>query len=378
MVIGAILGAIFSSLQALPASLMTFELYWVFEFLASLLSTGMIEACFIYNMEWVTANYRIRSTTIFMLMDIVVAYLGIGFAAWYFADNFIRFKLAMSIPGFFAIFLYFFLGESPQWLLSKNKYSQAIKSLSKAGKINGKPLQPHTIKQIEKASTLAGEQIDETDTQSNIVTIRDLLREKVLVFRLVIVSIVWMIGFFAYYGVLYGSTKVHGNKYVSFIVVGLADLPGTALNAFLMDRVGRKWTIAPTLFIYGLLLLVYTQVSMDGIYQLLLFFISKMSLTAAVIGLYPYTSELWPTSIRNTLYSISSMSGRVGSIIAALTLSLSDYYAHLPPIMYASSAIVGAILLYVFLPETVYCEKAPDTIEDALAIGKKKEKAVIP
>lgn len=324
-------------------------------------------------MEWVTANYRIRSTTIFMIMDIAVAYLGIGWAAWYFADNFIAFKLALSIPGFFAIFIYYFLGESPQWLMSKGKHSQAIESLSLAGKINGKPLQPQTIQQIEKDAMFADKQTDATDKQSNNVTIRDLLRKKVLLFRLVVVSLVWMIASFAYYGVLYGSTKVHANKYVSFVVVGLADIPGTALNALLMDRVGRKWTIAPTFFIYGVLLLLYTQIQLDGIYQLILFFTAKMFLTAAVIGIYPYTSELWPTEIRNTLYSISSTSGRVGSIIAALTLSIGDYYAHLPPILYASAAIVGAILFIAFLPETVHCKKAPDTIEEALAIGKNRK-----
>lgn len=352
---------------------MTFELYWTLEFLASLTSTGMIGASYIFNMEWMTAKYRVRSNTILMTVDVFLSFPLISISAWYFADNFIVYKLVLAVPGFLAIFMYFFLGESPKWLLTQNKYSKAIKSISKASRINGKPLQSQTIQEIQHLSTLATLE-KSNDDQSNKVSIGDLLRNRILAFRLFIVSIVWMCAFFAYFGIFLGSTKVHSNKYLSFVIIGWADIPGTVINTFLMNRVGRKMTIGTTLPVYGLMLLISTQVPADGIYQLILFAISKTALTAALLGLYTYTSEFWPTSIRNTAYNIGMMSARLGGIIATVTGLLAEYHVHLPIVLYASASIVASILLFTLLPETMNCDKLPDTMEEALAIGKGRDK----
>lgn len=42
-------------------------------------------------------------------------------------------------------------------------------------------------------------------------------------------------------------------------------------------------------------------------------------------------------------------------------------------ILYGSAALFGTVLLFAFLPETANC-KLPDTIEEAVAIGKPKRK----
>lgn len=349
-------------------SIMSFELYWAFEFLASLTSTGMVAAGVIYNMEWVTSKYRVRSNNVLMVVQTTSMYTGVSLAAWYFSVNFIAYKLALAIPGFVAIFLYLIFGESPMWLFTQNKFAQAIKSISKAAKFNGKPLQSHLIRKIEDSSTFVskGSALHEQSIQ---VTFGDLLKSRILVFRLLVISLVSLIIMFAYFGIILGSVNVHNNKYLSFLIIGLADIPGSIINTFLMDRLGRKITIGAALFIYGMLLFASTQVPADGVYRLTLFFISKISLTCAVIGSHTYSLEFWPTSIRGTAYSISAMNGRLGSIIASVSVLLVKYHEHLPVYLYASAAIFGAFLLFAFLPETLHCDKLPDTIEEALAIG---------
>lgn len=373
----AVLGAIFSALQALPLPYMSIELYWTLEFLSSLLSTGMVGAGFIYNMEWASAKHRVRLNNIYMIMDILGTYAGVSIPAWYFSDRFVTYKLLLVVPGFCALFLYFILGESAQWLFSQNKHGKAIKSISIAGRINGKPLQAHTIQQIENSAALANKEKsignDDVDDDASNVSIGDLLKEPTLSFRLFIVAVVWFCAFFAYYGVLFGSTNVHSNKYLSFLIVGLADIPGTIINTHLMSRLGRKVTIGSALAIYSVLLLCCTQVPSVGIYQLLLFFISKTALAAGVIGLYTYTSEFWPTSIRGTAYSLGVSAARIGSFVASVSVLLVSVHVHLPTILYAAAAVLASVLIFVFLPETMHCKKLPDTMEEALDIGKCEE-----
>lgn len=372
-VVSSILGVIFSTLQAIPATFMSFELYWIFEFFAAFLSTATIGVAFVYNMEWMTAKYRIRSTNIFYLVQTCADYGAISLAAWYFANNFIAYKLILAVPGFFAVLLYFTFGESPKWLFTQNKYSQAVRSISIAGRINGNPLQSHTIQQIENASALTNK--DKCmDNQSNKVSIGDVLQNKTLAFRLFMVSLISLLVMFAYFGMIFGSTNVHSNKYISFLIIGWADIPAAVINTLLMNRVGRKITIATTLAIYGFLLLLSTQVPTIGLYRLILFCISKTSIKTAWIGLNTYVSEFWPTSIRNTMYGIAMMVGRAGSILASVSGLLVNYHPNLPWFAYAAAALLSSIMIFVFLPETMHCDKLPDTIDEALDIGKSGRK----
>lgn len=354
---------------------MSFELYWTFEFLASLLSTGMLSAGFIYNMEWTTAKYRVRLVNMSMLMDTLLPYTVVSLTAWYFADNFIGFRMVLALPGFLVLISYVILSESPQWLMAKHKYDRAIKSLSNAAKLNGRTLHARTIQRIERLSDLSASGLAGDEHVKN-VSMGDVLRQQVLAFRLLIASAVWFFALFAYYGIFFGSTKAHENKYLSFALVGFADIPGTILNELLLNRIGRKLTIGLALPTFSVLLVASTQLSADQAhYQLILFVMGKVAISVACLGLYTFCTEFWPTSARNTAASIGSTAARVGSILASVSMLLAKYYVHLPVLLSAAAAMFAAILIFAFLPETMDCKKLPDTIEEALAIGKSPTKA---
>lgn len=366
----ATLGAIFSALQALPSHLMSFELYLAFEFLASLLSTGMIGAGYVYLMEWTTAKYRVRLITMALVMEIILPYSVIGWAAWYFADNFVAYRLAAAVPGFLMLALHLLLGESPQWLLARNKSGEALESLSKAARINRKPVPTGTIERIERLSARSAKgSVGERAT--TLVSIVDVLRQKTLALRLLITSLVFLCIFFAYYGIFLGSTRAHTNKYFSFALVGFADIPGTIINELLLDRIGRRLTVGISLAIYSVLLAASTQLPADQQpVQLILFVAGKAALMAAAAGFSTFAAEFWPTSTRNTASNIGIMAGRIGSMLASVAVLLAHYCVHLPIFLSAAAGLLGSVLVFAFLPETLNCTKLPDTIDEALHIGR--------
>lgn len=337
--------------------------------MASLLSTGSVGAGFVYSMEWVSSKYRIRSNTIYFLVQTMTLYTYVSLVSWYFAENFFAYKLALGMPGFLPIFMYALFGESPKWLFAQNKHEQAIDSIAKACRINGNPLPLQTVEELRAVSAYNRGKPSNT-MQSTQMSLIDLFREKILTLRLIILSLVWFYGFFALSGTIFGSASVHSNKYLSFLIIGLADVPGNIMGTYLMNRIGRKMSIGSTFLIYGILVIVSTQLPIDGHSRLTVYFISKISIACAVTGLNTYSSEFWPTAIRNTAFSIALTAGRFGSVVASISLTLNKYDEHIPPILYAISAIISSILLFVFLPETMHCDKLPDTIEEALDIGQ--------
>lgn len=272
------------------------------------------------------------------------------------------------------ILFYVILGETPQWLLARQKYSQLVKTLSRAGKINRHPPSSKLVRQLQSHSMFYATKPAHEQNHNELgkkVTVRDLLRQKQLTFRLITLSFVWICAVFAYFGIILSSTKVHDNKYISYILIGLAEVPGALLAIVILNRFSRRASIGGTLLTSGSLLILATQ--LPGIYQkiqLTLFFICRAAIKIAMVGLCTYTTELWPTTVRNRAFNICSLSGRVGGILATLSVLLIKYYAQLPLILYGSCTIIGAVMLYVMLPETMYCSKLPDTIEEALAIGR--------
>lgn len=368
------LGAVLSVLQALPSHLMSFELYLALEFLASLLSTGLIAAGFVYVMEWTTAKYRVRIVNIMIFIEVVIPYTCLSLAAWYFADNFVAYRLVLSVPGLLALAVHFILGESPQWLLSQNKSDRAVQSFSKAAKLNGKSLHAHTIQRIEQLRAQSTNRLaDDRDVVQ--LSIVDLLRQKTLAFRLFITSVVWMCLYFAYYGVFFGSAKVHENKYLSVTLIGLADIPGNLLNDQLLNRIGRRLTIGLTLPIFSAMLIASTQLpASQETVQLILFVIGKAAIMAACIGYHTFSTEFWPTAIRGTAANVGTTAARLGSIFASLAVLLDNYHKHLPVFLNAAAGILGTVLILAFLPETMHCDKLPDTMEEALDIGRSARK----
>lgn len=353
---------------------MSFEIYIALEFLVALSTAGILGTAFIYNMEWTTSRHCVLLNSLCAIPNSIGTAL-IGFAAWYYQDDFTKFKLILAVPSFTIIFLYFILEESPRWLLARHNYTKALKCIKNAGKINGFPPHATTIEQIENLSAQATAQTsqEQKTEQNDRVTILNMLKKRILAFRLFILSLIWLFTLFAYYGVILGSTTIHENKYFSFIIIGLAEIPGALITIFILDRLGRRTTIGVTLIIYGLTILVSAILSADKwLYQLVLFFVGKAALASTLVGLYTYTVELWPTAVRNTAFNVCSTAGRIGSILASLSVLLVQVYAALPTLLYGSVTILGAILIFTCLPETSKCSKMPDTLDEAIAIGQEK------
>lgn len=133
---------------------------------------------------------------------------------------------------------------------------------------------------------------------------------------------VWFAIAFSYYGMFLwmpsvlvdkGFTMIKSFQYV--LIMTLAQLPGYFAAAYLVERWGRKMTLATFLFMTGVMAYAFGQSS--GTTELLVTgsFLSFFNL-GAWGALYAYTPENYPTPLRATGSGIASGVGRIGSIIA--------------------------------------------------------------
>lgn len=75
-----------------------------------------------------------------------------------------------------------------------------------------------------------------------------------------------------------------------------------------------------------------------------------------------FTTELFPTVVRNMALGASSMSSRVGSMLAPFVAGLGSAGLWVPPAVFAVAPLVAAAACFC-LPETKGV-KMPDVLED--------------
>ncbi|BAH45635.1 MFS transporter [Brevibacillus brevis] len=183
--------------------------------------------------------------------------------------------------------------------------------------------------------------------------------------------VVWFAIAFSYYGMFLwmpsvlvdkGFTMIKSFQYV--LIMTLAQLPGYFAAAYLVEKWGRKWTLATFLFMTGVMAFAFGQSS--GTMELLVTgaFLSFFNL-GAWGALYAYTPENYPTPLRATGSGMASGVGRIGSIIAPYLVGYysSHHYSYTFIFsMFTAVLIVGAIVLLMYGRETkVLANSGPRT-----------------
>ncbi|GMS95889.1 hypothetical protein PENTCL1PPCAC_18064, partial [Pristionchus entomophagus] len=274
--------------------------------------------------------------------------------------------VAITAPSLLFISYWWLVHESVRWLVTTRRFTKADHILQHAAKVNGVTLPDQWW------NLLDGEEKTEKDASrkekpSAKPSILDLLRTPVLRRRSLVVFYLWPVVSMVYYGLSMKSDILGGDLYVNFIIGGLIEMPALFLVYLLLDRLGRRPIIVGGYSLAGICLLSNLLISETAprwiaIVQLL---ISRGSISATYTGIYAFTPELFPTTVRNTGMGVCSTIARVGAISASyICFWIADRYGKAWMIIpFGGMSILAAILILIFLPETMG-KPLPATVQE--------------
>jgi len=260
----------------------------------------------------------------------------------------------------------FFAPESPRWLFSVGKDEQG-KSVSRwFAKLNGKQINEPEIWENAEQRNDEQENDGNNKEEEHKYSLKTLMKSKIMRVMVVMNLFTWFVNNAVYYGISFQIDTLKGDVFVNNAISGALDIVAQVLLVLVLERVGRRIMLMTSLGFAGVALILSTISNSSGseTVGLVFAFCAKFGVAISFSVIYNLTSELFPTVIRTNAVGISSVFGRLGSIMAPLLLTLQNGSASwLPNTILGLLGIVCSFVAFAF-PETTDMDML-ETIEEA-------------
>ena len=170
--------------------------------------------------------------------------------------------------------------------------------------------------------------------------------------------ITWFSASLIYYGLTLGAGDLGDNVYQSTAYSGFSELPGYVLTIIMMEQsyFGRKRT-AMIFYSFTFIFMVLIDIfDLNGKSKLILALSAKMLISGAFAIIYTYCCELFPTTVRSVGLGWSSMSARIGGILAPFAVQLGALIRENDEnsgfLFYSIFAVMSTLVL-ILIPETL-------------------------
>jgi putative MFS transporter len=166
----------------------------------------------------------------------------------------------------------------------------------------------------------------------------------------------WFLNMGAYYGICFVTPlyfkALHDNEYLAAFISSCSEVPGILAASWLVDHWGRKHTLMimySICFIFTVLMGLSAYLPFPALVVMAVF--SRGSAMGAIMSLYLYTPEVYPTHARNLALGLGSAVSRVSGIITSY-LSFSSASAPMAStaiFIYAGAVLICDVITF-FLP----------------------------
>ncbi|XP_035680041.1 organic cation transporter protein-like isoform X1 [Branchiostoma floridae] len=276
-------------------------------------------------------------------------------------------QLVVSVPNVAMLFFWWFVGESPRWLLSKDRDDEAEAIVRKAAKMNGVTI-PEDVYKTKVQHT---EKVPDEEKRYSAI---DLVRTPNMAKMSLVVFLNWLVVTMVFYGLALNTSSLAGDDYLNFFISGAVDIPAYIIAIFSIEYFGRRKPHVSLMLIGGIACIITPFLAPPFLAQNLnalsitMSMIGKFGITAAFTIIYIWTVEMYPTVVRNVGIGASSMWARVGGIISPFVQLSDTAWGPLPYLIFGALSVVAG-LAAMLLPETLGV-RLPDTLEEGENFGK--------
>ncbi|XP_030642315.1 solute carrier family 22 member 7-like [Chanos chanos] len=352
LLVSYISGMGFGLASAFASSLIMFS---VLRFFTGFSITGIAIVSTVLNVEWVDVKYR-KLVGVIDSLSWTFGIMCLSLIA-YCVRDWRWLTVAVTLPITLGIISWRWVPESARWLVATGQLDKAHHYLKQCAIMNQREgaistITPQTLKSII---------VNEEGTRK--YSYLDLVRTPKIRRLALFTGIAWLCVATTAYGISFNITGFGLNPYLTQFLYGVVEIPSKFSVYWLLDRFGRRKTEVGSLLLAGVCLMINIFISKDQWIARSTVAVLGRGFCAAAFGtIVLYSSELYPTVIRQNGMGYTSFMARLGVSMAPLILLLEDVWSDLPQVVLCSTALIGAMAARL-LPETSN-RCLPETIED--------------
>lgn len=332
----------------------SYIMFTVLRFFTGFCITGIVIISTVLSVEWVDIEHRKMVGVIDSLSWTAGNILLTAIA--YFVTEWRLLIVCVTSPLIVAIISWRWIPESARWLIANGQLEKAQMYLKKCAKMNRRDQSTHIL-ETEKLSTIVM-----TEKQDRTYSYLDLIRTPKMRKLALRTGLLWFCIATTYYGISFNIAGFGLNLYLTQLVYALIELPAKISIYYFLDKIGRRSTEVGALVFAGTCLGINIILKGTSVARTVVAVIGKGFSAASFSTIVLYSSELYPTVVRQNGMGYNSFMARFGVAVAPLILLLDDVWKELPQTVLCSTAVIGAIVART-LPETRN-RSLPETIED--------------
>ncbi|XP_061642952.1 si:dkey-190l8.2 isoform X3 [Phyllopteryx taeniolatus] len=329
-----------------------------FVFLAVRCLTGVCCSCinscsFSLAVEWTAPSARLWPP-LFLGFCFSLGTMGGALLAWL-SPTWTQLHLSLALPQFICLPLYRSIPESPSWLVLMERMDVLYHycSRSEADKQCVDLLVGSNRLEKPKVAAAPKEQPPNDFP----------LRHPIILRRLSIMSYLGAVTALTYFGICMNIGSFGVNVYSAQFFSGLSEAPCLLVPLVRLDR--RPMSML-TLFLSGtacFLSLLLSRYQCDAMLVMSLALVGKLCILVTIFILAVYSTELFPTVVRQRCMSAVNLCFRLGCLLSTLFPANTEGAISLAAMLiYSSGPIIGCVLC-LLLPETSGT-LLPDSMED--------------
>ncbi|XP_023954319.1 organic cation transporter protein [Bicyclus anynana] len=319
--------------------------FWMFVVLRFIIGTGLggtMLCCYVILIELSGKSFRPYLSAL-MEISYVLSYFTLPIIA-YFVRDWRHLQLVTSLPWSFVLLYYFLIPESPRWLITTGKKEKAIEVLTYIANKNKRPTE--NIRAIVEKIQGEANSVDQKQFGSYL----DLFRTPKIRTYVLLTACVWSCCAFTFFGINQYIGKLQGNIYLNVMLSAVCLIPGLFLVVLATLYLRRKVGVVTSFIVASgsLLVIIFIPKHVDTV-QLVFAITGQLGAYTAFMQIYLFTSEIFPTIVRNSAMGFVSVFARFGSFTAPFVVNIGIEWVSVT--IFCILAFLAASLCY-FLPET--------------------------
>ncbi|TWW59714.1 solute carrier family 22 member 7-like [Takifugu flavidus] len=352
LLVSYVSGMLFAIASAFSTS---YVMFVVLRFFTGFCITGIVIISSVLTVEWVDIEHR---KLIGVVDSLAWTFGSVIFAGLAYLVNEWRWLIVtVTAPVFFAIFIWRWMPESARWLIANGQLEKAQTYLKRCARMN----RADGFSEALKMETLAS--IVVTEKKGRVYTYLDLIRTPNMRSLASRTGILWFCVATTFYGISFNITGFGLNMYLTQLVYALIELPTKISVYYLLDVIGRRSSMTGAMLMSGTCLGINILIPDDmSVARTVVAVFGKAFSSASFTILILYSSELFPTVVRQNGMGFNSSMARMGVAVSPLILLLDEVWKHLPQVILCSTAMLGAMVARTLRETRNRC--LAETIED--------------